>query len=141
MVRKPFRMGDVFSVSSILIYGSVTLIMIVGGYGLFLWLRRTGNISNADVKRFLSEGALVVDVRPANRYAEKHLTGVVNLSALSIVESVVPLVHDETQVILCHCETGGLSGLAVRQLRKAGYCNAFNLGSYKRAATFLESDI
>lgn len=115
----------------------VFLVVLVVGFGLFYWIQRIGRLSDTQAKAYLVEGALVVDVRPPARYAEKHLEGVVNLPALTIVEAVQPMVNDKSQVILCHCETGGLSGVAVRQLRKAGYTNAFNLGSYKRAASLL----
>lgn len=113
------------------------LIVLLVGFGLFYWIKGIGRLSDTQAKAYLAEGALVVDVRPPSRYAERHLTGVVNLPALTIAEAVQPWVTDKSQVILCHCETGGLSGIAVRQLREAGYPNAFNLGSYKRAASLL----
>lgn len=113
------------------------LIILVVGLGLFYWIKRIGRLSDTQAEVYLAEGALVVDVRPPSRYAERHLDGVINLPSISIAEAVESRVNDKSQVILCHCETGGLSGIAVRQLRKAGYANAFNLGSYKRAASLL----
>jgi phage shock protein E len=105
--------------------------------GLFLWFKLIGRVSDKQVKAHLAAGALVVDVRPHKRYKQKHLAGVEHLSALTIGTTIGPLAEHKSRIILCHCETGGLSAIAVHQLRRAGYKRSFNLGSYKRAASLL----
>jgi rhodanese-related sulfurtransferase len=117
------------------------LIFLSFSVGLFLWFKLIGRVSDKQVKDYLTAGALVVDVRPQKRYVQEHLAGVENLSALSIGESIGQFASDKTQVILCHCESGGLPAIAVHQLRKVGYKQSFNLGSYKRAVSLLEPDL
>lgn len=117
----------------------ISLILLLAfSVGLLLWFKLIGRVSDQEVKDYLAAGALVVDVRPQKRYAQKHLAGVENFSALSIGKSNGRLSVEKTRVILCHCESGGLSAIAVHQLRKAGYKQSFNLGSYKRAASLFE---
>jgi rhodanese-related sulfurtransferase len=54
---------------------------------------------------------------------------------LDQVETLVPLrVKDKNQVLLLHCQSGGRSGVAKKKLASLGYTQAYNLGSYDRAA-------
>ncbi|MDA0347868.1 MAG: rhodanese-like domain-containing protein [Verrucomicrobia bacterium] len=141
MVRLSHNFKVVFSLLNsvpILISFSVLLVFSVG---LLLWFKLIGRVSDQQVKDYLAAGALVVDVRPPKRYAQKHLAGVENVSALSIGKSIGRLSGDKARIILCHCESGGLSAIAVHRLRKAGYKQSFNLGSYKRAASLLEPNL
>jgi rhodanese-related sulfurtransferase len=36
--------------------------------------------------------------------------------------------------VLLHCQSGMRSGLAMKKLKRLGYANVFNLGSYSRAS-------
>ena len=43
-------------------------------------------------------------------------------------------IKDKNQVLLLHCQSGARSGVAKKKLIALGCPNAFNLGSYARAA-------
>ena len=43
-------------------------------------------------------------------------------------------VTDKNQVLLLHCHSGARSGMARKRLIELGYTQAYNLGSYERAA-------
>lgn len=112
---------------------------IVGSGCLLLWFQLKGRVTDEQIREFLSGGALVVDVRTVAEYDERSVTGTINIPLDKVVELICETATDTSQVILCHCESGGRSAIAVARLRRAGYTNAFNLGSYKRAAALLES--
>jgi rhodanese-related sulfurtransferase len=99
-----------------------------------LVLRRGVKISSKTAREYLSHGAAVIDVRSAGEFTAGHLPMAINIP-LSEIETVTGRkVSDKSQVILLHCQTGVRSRQAMKRLRALGYANAFNLGSYDRAA-------
>jgi len=100
----------------------------------FLLLKRKGQISTRAGAEYLKQGAVLIDVRSAGEFTAGHLPKAVNIP-LSEIETVIGRkVRDKNQVLLLHCQAGGRSSEAQRKLKALGYANAFNLGSYGRAA-------
>ena len=92
----------------------------------------------ADVaRRHLAAGALVIDVRSPDEFRGGHLTNAVNIPLGELQQRVPQLVKDKNQVLLLHCLSGGRSAIARQQLKRMGYINTFNLGSYTRARKIL----
>jgi phage shock protein E len=100
---------------------------------LFL-IKRTGQISVKDAQTHLKNGAMVIDVRTPAEFSSGHLPGAINLPLDEIETSLPRRVQDRNQVLLLHCQSGMRSGVAKKRLAALGYANAFNLGSYGRAA-------
>ncbi len=96
-------------------------------------LKRSSLVPVDTAAKLLREGALVVDVRTPQEYAEGHLPGAVNVPLGEIAEDIRRHAPDPKRVLLLHCVSGGRSGLAARRLRGLGYTQAHNLGSYSRA--------
>jgi len=93
-----------------------------------------GRISLEDAHAHLKNGALVIDVRSPGEFNSAHLPNAINVP-LGEVECALPRrVKDKNQVLLLHCHSGMRSGMATRKLKRLGYINVFNLGSYARAA-------
>lgn len=111
--------------SSILIAGLVLAVI--------LGLKRLGLVSAATARKYLKEGALVVDVRSAQEFKARHLSMTVNIPLGELQTSLPRRVSDKHQVLLLHCLSGMRSGIARRTLKAMGYTNVFNLGSYRRA--------
>ena len=103
----------------------------------FVWFNQRGKVSLEQAKAFLESGALVLDVRTRKEFAEKHLPGTINLPLQEVVEKIEGLEPDKSRVILCHCVSGGRSGIAMKRLQRLGYRQAHNLGSYGQAAAAL----
>ena len=101
---------------------------------VYLALKRSSQISSKDALAHLKNGALLVDVRTAGEFASRHLPNAINLPLDEIEVSLPRRVKDKNQVILLHCQSGMRSGVAKSKLNGLGYANAFNLGSYARAA-------
>jgi hypothetical protein len=71
--------------------------------------------------------------------SEKHIPEVVNLPLHELGEKISTIESDKSQVILCHWMSGGRSAIAMSRLRKLGYSQAYNLGSYGQAAAVLKN--
>lgn len=105
----------------------------------FLAMKRRGQISRTDALTHLRNGALVVDVRSAGEFNSGHLPDALNFP-LDEIETALPLrVKDKNRVLLLHCQSGMRSGAAMTKLRRAGYPNTFNLGSYAQAAQVIRA--
>ncbi len=102
---------------------------------LIFILKRSGQISSKQAVEYLKSGALIVDVRSSGEFRSRHLPAALNIP-LGEVENALPRrIRDKKQVLLLHCQSGMRSGIAVRKLKSLGYVNAYNLGSYARAAS------
>ena len=108
----------------------VTLAVLIA----FLLLKRMGQISAGAAADHLKHGALLIDVRSAGEFSAGHLRSAINMP-LDQIETLVPRrVKDKNQVLLLHCQSGARSGAAKKRLVALGYTQAYNLGSYNRAA-------
>jgi rhodanese-related sulfurtransferase len=96
--------------------------------------KRFGLISVKSARDLLKNGALVIDVRTAGEFVAGHLPIAVNLPVSEIETSWSRRIRDQNQVLLLHCQSGARSDVAKRKLNALGCPNAFNLGSYARAA-------
>ena len=114
------------------------MIWIIAGVIAAVWVfKRLAFISPEAARKFLRQGALVVDVRDAGEYRGGHLPKAVNIPLGDLQNSLPGRVKDKNQVLLLHCLSGTRSGIAKRQLKGMGYANVFNLGSYGRAGKIL----
>ena len=117
-----------------------TAIIIVIVLAALILIRRAGQISTKEALAHLKNGALVIDVRTPSEYSSDHLPSALNIP-LNQIETTLPCrVKDKSLVLLLHCQSGIRSGLAKRKLKALGYSNAFNLGSYDRAANIVGNE-
>ena len=114
------------------------MIWIIAGVIAAVWVfKRMSFISPDNARKYLRQGALVVDVREAGEYRGGHLPKAVNIPLRELRNSLPRRVTDKNQALLLHCLSGTRSGIAKRQLKGMGYTNVFNLGSYGRAEKIL----
>jgi phage shock protein E len=115
---------------ALLIFAAVVAVVFV--------IKRAAQISASTARVHLKNGALVIDVRSAGEFNSGHLPVAINLP-LDELETALPRrVKDRNQVLLLHCLSGTRSGLAKIKLKRMGYPNVFNLGSYGRAERILK---
>ena len=100
-------------------------------------LKRLGLVSVKAARTYLKQGALVVDVRNVEEFKADHLPTAVNIPLGELQSALPRRVADKNRVLLLHCLSGTRSGLAKGQLKRLGYTNVFNLGSYGRAKSIL----
>ena len=73
-------------------------------------------------------GYMILDVRTANEFAEKHIPGAVNVPNESIGEEEIAELPDKEQLILVYCRSGNRSKLASEKLAALGYTNIYEFG-------------
>lgn len=87
-------------------------------------------ISASDALAMMENGAVLVDVRPADEYEKGHIQGSISIPIESIVEN--PLAAFDgigiDDVVIVYCRRGTNSRRAALILEGMGYSNVFNLG-------------
>jgi len=88
------------------------------------------NITPADAKKRLDadKNIVLLDVRTAEEYAEKHIPGSL-LIPLDVIETTVTQkIADQKTTIFVYCRSGRRSVTAAESLVKLGYTDVYNLG-------------
>lgn len=71
---------------------------------------------------------IILDVRTAEEYSEKHIPGAINIANESIGTEDIPELPDKDQLILVYCRSGNQSKQASEKLVKLGYTNIVEIG-------------
>lgn len=85
----------------------------------------TEKVDGAKAHELVAAGAVLVDVRSPDEYAEKHVEGAVNVPADQIAS------HDfggKDKPLVLYCTAGHRSARAADQLRASGYTHVYLLG-------------
>ena len=69
-------------------------------------------------------GYIILDVRTAQEYSEKHIPEAINIAN----ESIGSELPDKDQLILVYCRSGNRSKQASEKLVKLGYTNIIEIG-------------
>jgi rhodanese-related sulfurtransferase len=77
-----------------------------------------------------SEGAVLVDVRSAAEFASSNAPGTINIP-LPELGSRLAEIPKTSPVVVC-CASGTRSGMAKMLLRKNGYSNVHNIGTWTK---------
>ena len=73
-------------------------------------------------------GYIILDVRTAEEYREKHIPGAVNIANEAIGTEDIPELPDKDQLILVYCRSGNRSKQASEKLVKLGYTRIVEFG-------------
>ena len=73
-------------------------------------------------------GYIILDVRTAEEYSEKHIPGAINIPNETIGAEDIPELPDKEQLILVYCRSGNRSKQASEKLVKLGYTNVVEFG-------------
>ena len=73
-------------------------------------------------------GYIILDVRTAQDYSEKHIPKAVNIPNESIGTEEIPALPDKNQLILVYCRSGNRSKQASEKLAALGYTNIVEFG-------------
>lgn len=85
-------------------------------------------------RRLIASGAVVLDVRTPEEFAEGHLDRAVNIpvseieARLSEIDKLVGA--DKSRPVVTYCGSGARSAKAMQALERAGYTNVVNGGGY-----------
>ena len=89
-----------------------------------------GNPDPADFSKLVKSGAQVIDVRTAGEFASGHINGALNIPLDTLADGITRLKKDST-IIAC-CASGIRSAAACNILRKNGFSEVYNGGSWMR---------
>lgn len=101
---------------------------------LYFMRRGAKPVGQENAVAHFKSGALLIDVRSPGEFASGHLPKAINLPLDGIETALPRRVPDKNQVLLLYCQSGMRSGSASGRLKRVGYANALNLGSYARAS-------
>ena len=89
---------------------------------------RQVNAEEADSMMEEESGYIILDVRTAQEYSEKHIPGAINIPNETIGTEDIPELPDKEQLILVYCRSGNRSKQASEKLVKLGYTNIVEFG-------------
>ena len=73
-------------------------------------------------------GYIILDVRTPEEFADKHISGAVNIPNETIAAEEIPELPDKDQLILVYCRSGNRSKQASEKLAALGYTNVVEFG-------------
>jgi rhodanese-related sulfurtransferase len=80
-----------------------------------------------DVIRLMNQGAVLLDLRPAEAYGAGHINGARHMPVDQIGGAGESLKRYKERALILYCERGGPSAGAARQLVAQGFTKVFNL--------------
>ncbi len=84
-------------------------------------------VSVADALRQIADGAMLIDVREDNEFAEGHADGARHMGRGIIERDIVQTIPDKNTELILYCGGGYRSALAADNLQKMGYRNVWSM--------------
>lgn len=111
----------------LLVSAAALAAMLVFAYEAWLRMRETAAVSPQELIRLMNQGALVLDLRPAEEYAAGHINGARPMPSDEISRAADTLKRHKQKPVVVYCEAGGRASAAVRQLASQGFTKVFSL--------------
>lgn len=93
---------------------------------------RVREVSASEAAQAQASGAVLIDVREADEFANEHAEGALHLSKGVVELRIEENVPDVATPIVCYCGGGSRSALAADSLQKMGYTNVASMaGGFK----------
>jgi rhodanese-related sulfurtransferase len=84
-------------------------------------------ISSQDLVRLMNQGALVLDIRKPDEFAQGHVNGAKQLPSDKILTAGDDFKRFKEKPVVIIDDSGSLAAAAVRQLNEQGFTKAFSL--------------
>jgi len=95
-------------------------------YELRIKARDIGSLSTAMAVRLINDGAMVVDVRDADKFSVGHINNARNIQEAELLKNPENITKKNRQALLI-CDNGARSSECAARLRKNGLENVFSL--------------
>ena len=79
----------------------------------------------------IEQGALLIDVRTAEEFAQGHVDGALNIPYQETDKLMSAIGTDKTRPVVVYCRSGNRSGKAKVVLETKGYTNIFNATGFE----------
>ena len=110
-----------------LVVGAIAVALVVIVFEVRARQQDFAAISPQEAIRLMNQGALVLDLRPAEAFAEGHLNGARRMDSAEILKAGETLKKHKEKNVLVYCERGTLGASAARILAGQGFTKAVNL--------------
>ncbi len=97
----------------------------------FALLQGMGRVSGSEARRLVDQGALLLDVRTTQEFADGHIPKAVNIPVQELERRMSEL-GSKARPIVVYCRSGHRSGIAADLLKKAGFTAVHDLGAMSR---------
>ncbi len=87
------------------------------------------DISCAEAKTMIEQGAQLVDVRSQSEFFQGALPDAISLPLEAITQQAITM--DKERPVIVYCVTGRRSGMAQARLLEIGFTAVHNLGSFR----------
>jgi len=111
------------------ILASVVVALLVAVLAYEARLKGTGiaQVSTNMAVSLINKGAMIIDVRPAEAFADGHIVNSKNIPAAEIEREPGVVKKKKDKILLTVCDSGVSAKRAADALRKAGFESAFSL--------------
>ena len=106
---------------------TVVLAALVAVYEMRMRSEGLRSVSPQELIRLMNQGALVLDLRPAEQYQAGHLNGARQMSGEQILSAGDTLKKHKEKTVVVYDDSGTLGAAAVRQLSAQGFSRVFTL--------------
>ena len=106
---------------------TVVLAALVAVYEMRMRSEGLRSVSPQELIRLMNQGALVLDLRPAEQYQAGHLNGARQMSGEQILSAGDTLKKHKEKTVVVYDDSGSLGAAAVRQLSAQGFSRVFTL--------------
>jgi rhodanese-related sulfurtransferase len=106
---------------------TVVLAALVALYEMRMRSEGLRSVSPQELIRLMNQGALVLDLRPAEQYQAGHLNGARQMSGEQILSAGDTLKKHKEKTVVVYDDSGTLGAAAVRQLSAQGFSRVFAL--------------
>ena len=103
------------------------LVALVAVYEMRTRSESLQSVSPQDLIRLMNQGALVLDLRPAEQYQTGHLNGARQMNSEQIPNAGDTLKKHKEKTVVVYDDSGSLGAAAVRQLAGQGFTRVFAL--------------
>ena len=106
---------------------TAVLAALVAVYEMRMRSQGLRSVSPQELIRLMNQGALVLDLRPAEQYQAGHLNGARQMSGEQILSAGDTLKKHKEKTVVVYDDSGTLGAAAVRQLSAQGFSRVFTL--------------
>jgi len=106
---------------------TVVLAALVAIYEMRMRSEGLRSVSPQELIRLMNQGAVVLDLRPAEQYQAGHLNGARQMSGEQIMSAGDTLKKHKEKTVVVYDDSGNLGAAAVRQLSAQGFSRVFAL--------------
>jgi rhodanese-related sulfurtransferase len=106
---------------------TAVLAALVAVYEMRMRSETLRSVSPQELIRLMNQGALVLDLRPAEQYQAGHLNGARQMNGEQILSAGDTLKKHKEKTVVVYDDSGTLGAAAVRQLSAQGFSQVFAL--------------